>query len=235
MKLLENLDLEQLHAMHQAGEEIAECYRVLQKADLNVVGEILKDQGTFYEWDHYPKGDVFDFDTHSQYYFHAHREIEGEHGHFHTFLRADGIPAEMAPEDNTSAEEWPKGDDLICHLIAISMDNRGYPTQLFTTNRWVTGEAWFGADKVLALAQKFDIDHAYPSWPSNRWLTAMLRLFRPQIALLVHKRDKTIETWQKEHAEVHVMEDRELEITSKLAISVERQMRDVKKALKKRT
>ena len=233
MKLLEKLDLEQLQAMQQAGVEIAECYRVLQKAELNVVGEILKGQGTFYEWDHYPEGDVFDFDTHSQYYFHAHRFDDGEHGHFHTFLRAAGIPDAMAPEDNPSDEAWPEGDDVICHLIAIAMDNRGYPTHLFTTNRWVTGENWYCADNVMALLDKFDIDHAYPSWASNRWLTAMLRLFRPQIELLIRKRDKTIVTWQKEHPGEHVMEDRDLEVTSKLAVSVERQTREIKKAIAK--
>ena len=44
----------QLQDMLAAGEEILECYRVLAKGGLNIVGELLKDQGTFYEYDHCP-------------------------------------------------------------------------------------------------------------------------------------------------------------------------------------
>jgi hypothetical protein len=76
----------------RAGEEALECRRVLAKAGLNLVGEVLRGQGTFYQFNHYPEGDVYDRDSHAQYYYHAHRGVEGEHGHFHTFLRA-GWPA----------------------------------------------------------------------------------------------------------------------------------------------
>ncbi|HNH52809.1 MAG TPA: hypothetical protein PLL07_10365, partial [Nitrosomonas sp.] len=43
------LSREQLERMAEAGAQIIECYRVLQKAGLNVVGEVLKGQGEFYE------------------------------------------------------------------------------------------------------------------------------------------------------------------------------------------
>ncbi|MCH7600783.1 MAG: hypothetical protein IH973_13595, partial [Myxococcales bacterium] len=35
------------------------------------------------EWDHYPKGDIYDHGSHSQYFYHAHpTELRGgEHGH----------------------------------------------------------------------------------------------------------------------------------------------------------
>ena len=79
----------ELEAMAVAGAQILECYRVLQKSNSNVVAEVIKDGGTFYEFDHYPKGDVYDNETHSQYFYHAHRPKE--HGHFHTFLREEGI------------------------------------------------------------------------------------------------------------------------------------------------
>ena len=86
--LLSQQDLEE---MWSAGQQVLNCYRVLAKSNDNIVGELLKGQGTFYEMDHYPPGDVFDSETNSQYYYHAHRG--GEHGHFHTFLRSDGMPA----------------------------------------------------------------------------------------------------------------------------------------------
>ncbi len=46
--------------------------RVVAKTGGNIVGEALRGQGTFYEWNHYPKGDVYDSETHPQYYYHAH-------------------------------------------------------------------------------------------------------------------------------------------------------------------
>ena len=85
--------------MLRAGERVRECYRVLAKTDDNIVGELLKGAGTFYEWNHYPDGDVYDHDNHAQFYYHAHsaEERPGEHGHFHAFLRPKGMPAGVRP------------------------------------------------------------------------------------------------------------------------------------------
>jgi hypothetical protein len=125
------------------------------------------------------------------------------------------------------------GDDIICHIIAISMDKRGYPTHLFTTNRWVTGENWYRAEDAIALIDRFVIDHAFPSWPTNRWITAMLALFRPQIVDLLQRRDRRIEQWRQEHPDIDVFEDRELEVTSLTSISVNQQIKQIERALKK--
>ena len=140
---LATLDRAQLEAMRAAGAEVLECRRVLLKGGLNVVGEMLRGQGEFVEYDHYPADDVFDAETHAQYYYHAHRGSEGEHGHFHTFLRAAGMPPDVAPADNPGEEPWPTGDEALSHLIAISMDAYGEPIGLFTVNRWVTGDTWY--------------------------------------------------------------------------------------------
>ena len=48
------------------------------------------------------------------------------------------------------------------------MDSTGLPIRLLSTNRWVTGEAWYRADDVCKLLDLFEIDHAQPSWPVNR-------------------------------------------------------------------
>ena len=42
----------QRQAMLAAGREIGECYRVLGKCGLNIVGEVLKGQPPFVEFDH---------------------------------------------------------------------------------------------------------------------------------------------------------------------------------------
>ena len=233
MKYVDTQPREALEIMLAAGEEIRECYRVLGNTNDNVVGELLRHQGTFYEWNHYPKGDIYDHATHSQYFYHAHvkGQRKGEHGHFHTFLRAKGMPAGVAPIAYDGEAEWPGGDKALSHLIGISMDPKGFPIGLFSVNRWVTGETWYTAEDVISLIDLFHIDHASPSWPANKWVTAMLRLFHPQIIDLVRKRDVTVAGWQRKYPDRDVYEDRELEITSTTAISVDKQIAGVRAAL----
>ena len=220
-----------LQLMRDAGAEVQECRRVLDRGGLNVVGEILRGQGEFVEYEHYPADDVYDADTHAQYYYHAHRGTPGEHGHFHAFLRAAGMPVGVAPVSYAGGEPWPVGDAALSHLIAISMDTYGLPIGLFTVNRWVTGDAWYPAQDVIAMLDGFAIDHANPSWPVNRWIGSMLRLFQPQIEALVLARDQTLAGWARSHPGRDVFEDRELEIMSHTAISVESQIAAVAAAL----
>ncbi|MBI3937768.1 MAG: hypothetical protein HY323_12390 [Betaproteobacteria bacterium] len=219
--------------MLHAGEQVIECHRVLAKAGLNVVGEVLRGRGTFVEFDHYPEDDVYDSDTHSQYYYHAHRGPVAEHGHFHTFLRAAGMPAGATPVAYDGSEPRPLGDAAISHLAAISMDAYGRPIGLFAVNRWVTGETWYPAGDVIRMLHRFRIDHAYPSWAVNIWIGAMLRLFRPQVESLLRHRDAVVAAWSEARPGADVFEDRELEITGHLSISVEKQIAGVKRALER--
>ncbi|MBE7637866.1 hypothetical protein GUA87_13500 [Sneathiella sp. P13V-1] len=215
------LSKSELQEMSEAGQQVLNCYRVLGKTGDNIVGEILRGVETFYEMDHYPEGDIYDNESHSQYYYHAHRGPE-EHGHFHTFLREAGMAADMTPIEEQSHESYmDEREDKLSHLIAISMDNKGFPTSLFTTNRWVTAENWYSADDVIKMLDSFEIDLVPPSWPVNIWLTSMFILFKPLIIQLLKERDEAIEKWQMAHPDRDVFEDRELEITSEAAISVE--------------
>jgi hypothetical protein len=219
-----------LDTMLAAGDEINECLRVLEKADLNLVGEVLRGHGTFYEYDHYPPGDVYDHETHAQYYYHAHRGLAGEHGHFHTFVRALGMPHGVTPVAYSGTEAWPSGDEALAHLIAISMDAYGRPIGLFTVNRWVAADAWYPAEDVIRMLDRFAIDHAYPSWPVNRWLGAMLRFFRPQIEALLRTRDEAVARWAAAHPDVDAFEDRGLEVPSALAVTLEDQFERLRAA-----
>ena len=208
--------------MLSAGAEVKRIMRALERVGLNLVGEVLKNQGEFIEFEHYPKDDVFDDQSHSQYYYHTHRADTDEHGHFHTFLRVAGMPEDCSPLDYPLAsEEWPSGDAAISHLIGISMDAWGRPIGLFAANRWVTGETWYPAETVIGMLPYFTIDHAWPSWPVNRWISAMLRLFRPQVHHLLLHRDAVIAAWQQAHQQADVFEDRNLELTGYLPISVD--------------
>lgn len=220
------LPRERLERMVEAGAEIVECHRVLSRTGDNIVGELLRGVETFFEWDHYPDGDVFDHETHSQYYYHAHpQELRGgEHGHFHLFMRPLGMPQGVAPVGLPDYEPPKEENDALSHLIAISMDQHGIPIRLFTTNRWVTGETWYAGDDVAAMLDCFDIDHAQPSWPVNRWVTAMVRLFHPQAVALLRARDARVAEWIANNPGKNTYEDRKLELASVVDISVDEQI-----------
>jgi hypothetical protein len=228
---LGGLSRRRLKAMLQGGAEALECIQALQNGGENLVGDLLRGQGTFYEWSHYPEGDVYDRDSHAQYYYHTHDATAGEHGHFHTFLRATGMPDGIRPVLGRNAAERPAGDDALSHLVAIAMDAYGMPVRLFATNRWVTGETWYAAPDVVRMLDRFRIDHAVPSWPVNRWLTAMFRLFHPEIEALVRQRDEVVSAWARRYPEGNPLEDTALEVTGSIAISIAQQIDRIKLAL----
>lgn len=225
------LERARLEEMAAAGQTVREMIRVLNKSGQNMVGQCLANQGTFYELDHYPKGDVYDSETHSQFYYHAHRPDAGEHGHFHTFLRAAGMPAGMNPVPYKGKAKRPEGKDALTHFVAVSMDRPGNPIGLFTTNRWVTDETFYKASDVISLIDRFEMDLSYPCLATNRALSELFRLFRPQIEALLVERDKTMARWGAMKPGIDVYEDRELEVTSQLSISVDRQIEAVNAAL----
>jgi hypothetical protein len=228
MKPLSQLSGDKLAGMAEAGGRILECYRLLAKGGGNIVGEVLRGQGTFYEFDHYPAGDVHDPETHCQHYYHSHRS--GEHGHFHLFVREKGMPEGLRPIEQSHASFMDEREDTLCHLIAISMSPAGFPIALFSTNRWVTADNWYVAEDVIKMLDHFCMDLAYPSLPVNIWINAMLELFRPQVEDLIQIRDKTVAAWVAAHPDRDVFEDRELDITSSRRISVEKTIERVRAA-----
>lgn len=233
--------------MITAGQEVVEIHRLLAKTGDNVVGELIKNAGTFYEWNHYPDDDVYDAETGSQFFYHAHpADLRvGEHGHFHTFLRPAGMPGGVQPAPVADFVPPKEANDALSHIIGISMDAQGIPICLFTTNRWVTGETWYSAADVCRMVDLFDMSHTQPSWPVNRWITAMMRLFRPQVLALIDARDAAIAAWERGAAVAAgergaavaagedrdvvanegVFEDRALEVTSYCRISIDDQIR----------
>ena len=229
--VLEDLPRARLKRMRAAGMEALECERALHKGGLNLVGEVLKGQGKFIKHNHYPEGDIFDRETHSQYYYHAHRA--DEHGHFHTFLRAKGMPRAARPAPEAETRDWPSDEKALAHIVAISMDRKGQPLGLFTTNRWVTGETWYPAEHVATMIDHFSVDHAYPSWPVNRWVTAILRLFKPQIVRLLYERDAALEARRVAYPDRDVFEDRDFEVLSETTIDIEAQIARIDAALAK--
>lgn len=213
--------MENRERMAAAAAEIADAVRILEKGGGNLTTEMLRGRGQLTEWEHYPPDDVYDPKTHAQYFFHAHpigaREWQ-DYGHFHTFLRPKGMPPDIKPAPLPDFRPPSDNDDATCHLIGISMNRDGLPEGLFTTNRWVTGETWYAASDVIAMLDHFVVDLSSPSREINRWITAMLVLFRPQIERLLRLRDLVIRRWARRYPDTNVYEDRELEIVAALEI-----------------
>lgn len=207
------LPLALLQPMANAAVEVIECMREMHEVGSNPVNEVLRTGGNFTEWDHYPPDDVIDRTSGALYYFHAHApgdRDESDYGHFHIFMRDATAP--IGEESVVSG---------LSHIIAIGMNELGMPVRLFTTNRWVTDETWRDADRVAVLLDRFAMDNDLPSRVLNRWITAMLKLFGPQIERLLIERDHVIAQWREHRPLGDVFEDRNLEVTSSLSIDLQ--------------
>ena len=225
--------------MQAAAAVLADCRLALggdRAGILRVLGTGLEPLA---EWQHYPPGEVYDLRSHAQYFYHAHPTSlrpDREHGHFHTFLRAEGMPLGVVPlvlpeiavagRTRPAAQAAPlkRGTrEELSHIVAIALDAGGEPIRLFTTNRWVTGESWYRADDVIRMLDRFTLETAEGPALLNRWVSAIVALFRPQIAALLRIRDATVMNWRRRRRS-NVFEDPRLEITSSLDIDIEAQL-----------
>ncbi|HWB50809.1 MAG TPA: hypothetical protein VG651_16995 [Stellaceae bacterium] len=217
-----------------AASVIQECRRGLAARGSTVIREVMGGAAAAESWQHYPAGDGYDPVSHAQYFYHRHPTDEPhEHGHFHLFLRAAGMPEGtlplLLPEAAIANLPTPPqaapikrgAHDEVSHLVAIAVDAAGEPVRLFTTNRWVTGETWYRAEDVIRMLDRFTLDAAEPAGLVNRWLAAMVRLYQPEIVMLLRERDRTVMDPRRQRRRVDVFEDPRLEVTSSLAIDLE--------------
>jgi hypothetical protein len=235
----------EIERMAAAGAVVRDCRRRLAAGGATLLHEITAGDGAICRWRHYPDGEVYDPNSHAQYFFHTHPGNcgrEAERGHFHAFLRADGMPPGVAPlllpELAVADAPLPPqaaplkrgARDEVSHLIAIAINTRGEPIRLFTTNRWVTGETWYPAEDVIRMLDCFVVAEAEPSLLLNRWIGAMVQLFRPHIAALLRARDETVMAWRRRRRTA-VLEDPRLEVTSTLEIDLDVQLGYLDRAL----
>jgi hypothetical protein len=221
--------------MQAAAAVVAACHRALAARGGGILTEIGAEEGALVDWQRYPGGEVYDPQTHVQYFYHAHPAADRavhEHGHFHTFLRAEGMPLGVAPlvlpetAVADAARPTPQAAPLkhgardeVSHLVAIALDSRGEPMRLFTTNRWVTGETWYRAEDVIRMLDRFTFGEVGGPTVLNRWIGAILALFRPQIVALLRQRDETVTAWRWRRR-TNVFEDIRLDITSSVDIDL---------------
>ena len=243
MNMMANPGAVRLQAMVAAGSEVLKIQQDLAAKRSNLVAELLRGEEDFFEQQHYPSGDVFDPQTGAQYYYHAHRNDGREHGHFHIFQRPQFLGEHFEPAKYVKTgvgrcspkqkigEHWPRGDKALAHIVGVAMDHYGQPIRLFTVNRWVTDETWFAARDVIAMLERFELRHTWPSSPVNRWLNGLLRLFQPEITDLIRRRDDAVEARGRANPRGDALEDRSLEVIASIDISVERRLRQLRRSL----
>lgn len=216
-------DPQQLHRMVRAARDMGDVEAEIEATGWGLVGSLLPAGSELFEWRHYPSGDVWDTNTNSQYFYHVHPKLETweEHGHFHLFRRQVGPTTPLDHDENGAPS----------HLIAISMDLQSRPVRLFTTNRWVTGEAWLDAPSVIELLAGFKVAADGVADLTSRWLTNLAVLFAPQIEQLILARDRTIQRrLDMGDALEIVLEDRKLENASHMEIDLAHQIGQILRA-----
>lgn len=174
---------------------------------------------------HYPKGDRIDHSTGSQYFYHCHRENyeSTEHGHFHCFLRYKHIPKSVKP---APLPDWDKYmDNPMTHIVAIGMNQFGQPIRLFTVNRWVTSEIWYGAEHTARFLKRYKMTLEDVYWQTlDTWVEGMLHLFAPQICWLHQERDRTMQVHQAKNSAENPYMDHDLEELSEIEIDLKKQI-----------
>ncbi|WP_186402430.1 DUF6969 family protein [Sphingopyxis sp. P1IMeth2] len=141
-------------------------------------------------WAHYPDDDARDAITRSRWYYHVHppgERDEREHGHFHLFLHRTQIDPSARP-----IAQPPEGEDAaahVAHVAGLSIDGQGIPIGWFATNRWVTDEFLYSAEVVIEHLPRYSVDRTPEDAAVNRFLTAMVALYRDEIAGMLRERD----------------------------------------------
>ncbi|MDZ4307032.1 DUF6969 family protein [Allopontixanthobacter sp.] len=144
-------------------------------------------------WEHYPDDDARDARTRSRWYYHVHAPGDrdpAEHGHFHLFLHRtqmdDGSLPVAAPAEGEEALAF------VTHIAGLAIDHHGIPVNWFATNRWVTNEFMYPAPVMIDHLDRYDVDQTEEDKTVNRFLTAMVALYRQEIGDMLLERDRRI-------------------------------------------
>jgi hypothetical protein len=157
----------------RAAMDLVTCLQAFAAQNTNAVLAILGD-APFVANKHYPDGDLVFGGGRWRAYYHTH-DMPGAsdnrmHGHFHIFARPDESAA-------------------FAHVAGLAVDGHGQPLKWFTTNHWVTGEAWRPGEQLAAQTPPPEPENAHPA---ARWLSAMLRFGAPGFPELLNERDAAL-------------------------------------------
>lgn len=173
-------------------------------------------------WQHYPDNDARDEHTKSRWYYHVHapgNRDPDEHGHFHLFLHRtqlkDGTTPVVIP---------PEGEDAkahVTHVIGLSIANSGIPRAWFATNRFVTNEFLYSADDMIEHLDLYNVDNTKEDDLVNRFVTAMVALYREEIADLLRQRDARQAELVAEHGDIAYEPKSRVEVLAQIPIDLD--------------
>ncbi|MEL6541394.1 MAG: hypothetical protein AAF249_09140 [Pseudomonadota bacterium] len=151
---------------------------------------VIPEEGATF-WTHYPKADARSASCKARWYYHVHangsRDAD-EHGHFHLFLHRTQLAEGLEPK------VWPpQGEEAkahVTHVIGLSIATNGIPRAWFATNRFVTNEFLYPAHVMIEHLPDFNVDDTKEDDLVNRFVTAMVALYREEIADLLRRRDE---------------------------------------------
>lgn len=174
---------------HEAAEVVVATITSMAQDGRPLMARVLSADEVHF-WAHYPDDDARDTRTRSRWYYHVHAPGErdpAEHGHFHLFLHRTQL------DDPGAFLAAPaEGEDApahVTHIAGLSVDHSGVPLTWFATNRWVTDEFLYPADTMIAHLDRYDVDNTEEDGLVNRFLTAMVTLYRTELADLLRRRD----------------------------------------------
>jgi hypothetical protein len=151
-------------------------------------------------WRLYPgESGIFDRQTRYQFYFHVHPDSAPEAGHFHTVRLFS---------------------DHTAHVVAISMDKRGWPQALFTVNLWATGGADEPPERLKQFARQFHVDERRGPREVVTFVNLICRAFLPEIEGLQDAKARTLAAYRETHPDRDPFDDRTLEVLSRVEIDV---------------
>ncbi len=211
--------------------ELLGCYAALAADAAHLLDGVVQGR-PLVQWEHYPADDAIDRETGYQYFYHCHapgaRAGGPEHGHFHVFARLDAGRHRLHERSEAhflamlGAGARPK--HALAHLLGVALTPKGVPSALFTVNQWVTGDRVLSARAVVRALAGFEMRSAGDPLV-NRWLVALIGLFRPEIGRLLAARDRRLLAAARAPRRVPLLEDRAVEVLSTLAIDVDERLR----------
>ncbi|MBW0143816.1 DUF6969 family protein [Sphingomicrobium clamense] len=204
----------------EAGRIVVETVTQMAREQRPLMMRVLPEGPPRY-WKHFPEKDARDARTKARWYYHVHADGDrdaDEHGHFHLFLHRTQIDPGAKP-----IAIPPQGEDArakVVHLAGLSIDQVGIPRAWFMTNRHVTNEFMYPAETLIAHLSAYDVDETREDATVNRFLTAMVALYRDELAELIEERDAALdalgddpERFEKGH---DVLSHRKIDLDAKI-------------------
>ena len=190
-----------------AAESLVACLLEMAEAKTNPVLQVIPESLVIEENKKYPTKLLQFSGLGWRAYYHCHpasraghHRFQGEHGHFHIFVRTRENP-----------EQWS-------HLVALAMDNMGQPLGWFTVNHWVTGESWKSASILSSYLDSVPFEKTESLLEC--WLLSLLALSADAVRFVLNKRDNVLATKQEQTREKDIKQDKDIYLLSEEAFNL---------------